>query len=153
MRYPLNMRVRGCGLVLHKGEVLLIEYYEEGPGLHYVLPGGAVLAGESIRETVRREVIEEACVEVEVGSLVLAYEYQPQKDPIPHNLPPALTMVFACHPARGEARLPDCPDMGQTGVRWVPIDELDNIPLSPPIYKQILDYVYNGWRGIDLFEE
>jgi 8-oxo-dGTP diphosphatase len=153
MRYPLNMRVRGSGLVLHKGEVLLIEYYEEGRGLHYILPGGAVQAGETMHDTVRREVREQACIEVEVGPLILATEYEPQNDPIPHNLPPSLTLVFACRPARGEARLPDCHDLGQTGVRWIPADELDNIPLVPPLYKHILDYIYNGWRGIELLEE
>jgi 8-oxo-dGTP diphosphatase len=153
MRYPLNMRVRASGLVLHKGEVLLIEYYEEEPGLHYVLPGGAVQVGEGIQDAVRREVIQEACMDVAVGPLILAFEYEPHKDPIPHNLPPALNLIFACRPLRGDARLPDCPDVGQTGVRWVAVDELDNIPLQPPIYKQILDYVYNAWRGIELLEE
>jgi 8-oxo-dGTP diphosphatase len=153
MIYPLNMRVRASGLVLEDDSILLVEYYTEIPGLHYVLPGGAVQAGETIREAVAREVREESCVEVEVGDLVLAYEYAPHKDPIPSGIPPALTLVFACKPVRGAARLPDCPDADQTGVRWVGLDELDGLALVPDIHKPILDYAYQGKTKIDWIEE
>ena len=153
MVYSPNMRVRGSGLIIHEGAVLLIEYYDELPGLHYVLPGGSVEAGETILETVKREVREEACLEVEVGQLVIAYEYAPHKDRSLRSIPPALTLVFACRPTSGQASLPDCPDPNQTGVRWMLLDELDTVLLLPPIQKQILEYAYNGKQTVELVEE
>lgn len=153
MAYTVNMRVRGSGLVIHDDAVLLIEYYDEVPGLHYVLPGGGILQGETLTEAVRREVREEACVDVEVGQLVLLYEYAPHKSPLPQPIPPALTLVFECRLVSGRAHLPDCPDPGQTGVRWLPLDELDTITLTPPVQKQILDFALNGRRDVPLIEE
>jgi 8-oxo-dGTP diphosphatase len=153
MPYPLNMRVRASGLVLEDDSILLVEYYAEIPGLHYVLPGGAVQAGETLREAVAREVREESCIEVEVGELVLAYEYAPHKDAIPSGVPPTLTLVFACKPLSGSARLPDCPDADQTGVRWVGLDELDGLALVPDLHKTVLNYVYQGKTKIDWIEE
>jgi ADP-ribose pyrophosphatase YjhB (NUDIX family) len=153
MSYTPNMRVRGAGLIIHDSSVLLVEYYSEGPGLHYVLPGGAVHHGETVREAVRREVREEACVEVEVGQLVLAYEYAAHRDTRQLGAPHALTLVFTCRSLSGAARLPDCPDRGQTGVRWVPLDELDAITLSPPVHKTILEFAYQGKAQVDWIEE
>src|SRR5512141_810392 len=98
MPFSLNMRVRASGLVIEDDSILLVEAFEETQGLHYVLPGGAVQAGATIHEAVRREIREETCVDVEVGRLVLAYEYAPHNDKISRQLPPALTLVFACKP-------------------------------------------------------
>jgi ADP-ribose pyrophosphatase YjhB (NUDIX family) len=153
MTFSFNMSVRTSGLVFQDESILLVESYAEVEGLHFILPGGAVLAGETIHEALRREIREETCVDVEVGPLVLAYEYAPHKDRIPSGLPPALTLVFACRPVGGAARLPDCPDAGQTGVRWIDLDELDGLALSPPIQKPILDYVYQGKTGVEWIEE
>lgn len=154
MRYHINMRVRGSALVIEDESLLLVEFYTEELGLHYVLPGGSVETGESIRETVMREVHEETCVKIEPGQVVFAYEYNPQQDRLPRELPPpALTLVFSANRIKGKAHLPDAPDPGQTAVRWIPLDELDTIQLSPPIQKQILEWAYSKQCGIDLIEE
>jgi 8-oxo-dGTP pyrophosphatase MutT (NUDIX family) len=147
------MRVRAAALVIVDDQVLLVEFFDEQQGLHYVLPGGEVRSGETIRETVRRETMEEACIEIETGPLAFAYEYAPQRDPQRRALPPGLTLVFACRSFSGAARMPDCPDREQTGVRWIPLDELDSIVLSPPVHKPILDFAYHGKTTVDWIEE
>lgn len=153
MSYRANMRVRGGGLLIRDSQLLLIEFYTEEEGLHYVLPAGAVQPGESIRETARREIREEACIEVEVGPLVLLYEYAPHKDAQRRDMPPALSLIFDCRILSGEGRLPDCPDANQTGVRWIALDDLDSIHLDPPVQHQILAYAQQGTRQPDVIEE
>ncbi len=61
-----HIRVRACALIIENNSILLVEFDDES-GLHYNLPAGGAEPGESIIEAVKREVREEANVEVEVG--------------------------------------------------------------------------------------
>jgi len=152
MNVPHAMRVFASALIIQDGMVLLVEYSNEKGSLHYRLPRGLVQPHESIREAVAREVRDATCLNVEVGRLVIAYEQVVRREPIPRETPPALTLIFDCQLVDGSARLPDCSDPAQTGVRWLGLDELDEIPLSPPIYKPILDYAYHGSAGVAWIE-
>lgn len=60
------------GLIVRDGKVLLIRRGKEPYRDHWSLPGGAVERGERIREAVKREVLEETGLEVDVG-LVAGY--------------------------------------------------------------------------------
>ena len=58
--------VAGAGIVTNeKDEVLLVKTYNSG----WVFPGGQVEVGENVIDAVKREIMEEAGVEVEVGEL------------------------------------------------------------------------------------
>jgi len=39
--------------------------------------------------------------------------------------------MFRCHIAEGEAHVGRIPDVWQTGVEWVPVSKLDDLPLYP----------------------
>ena len=60
------------GLIVRDGKVLLIRRGKEPYKDHWSLPGGGVERGERIREAVKREVLEETGLEVDVG-LVAGY--------------------------------------------------------------------------------
>lgn len=58
--------VAGAGIVLNdKGEILLVKTYNQG----WVFPGGQVEVGENVIDAVKREVMEESGVDIEVGEL------------------------------------------------------------------------------------
>jgi len=58
------------GLVVRDGRVLLVRRGKEPYRDHWSLPGGGVEPGETLQDAVRREVLEETGLEVEVGEVV-----------------------------------------------------------------------------------
>jgi len=69
-----KIEIRASGILVEDGKVLLAAHHKAGTD-YWVLPGGHVRFGESAPEAVIRELREEANIEVEVGSLVLAFDY------------------------------------------------------------------------------
>jgi 8-oxo-dGTP diphosphatase len=152
MSYPI--RVRACALVIQDEAVLLVEFQDEY-GLHYNLPAGGVEPGESVKEAVQREAREEASVEVEVGPLAFVYEYAPHLNDHKYGKAPhGLSLMFDCTLKEGAVpKLSDKPDENQTGAKWIPIRELDNIVLYPNIKEHIKAYAQDRKRNIALIEE
>lgn len=63
--FPTHI-IAGAGIVLNdRQEILLVKTYNSG----WVFPGGQVEVGENVIDAVKREIMEEAGVEVEVGEL------------------------------------------------------------------------------------
>ncbi|WP_442600662.1 NUDIX domain-containing protein [Paenibacillus sp. KN14-4R] len=140
MLFPI--RVRPTALIIENDSVLLIEYNNPEKGVHYFLPGGGAEEGETIKETVRRELLEETMAEVTVGSVAFLCECEPQKRVIEYSpLDHVLFIVFECQLAAGSnPRLPDLPDKYQTAVKWVPLTELHTINLMPDMEELILTF-------------
>lgn len=76
MRKEINMEnngwvmpthiIAGAGIVLNEnGEVLMVKANDAG----WVFPGGQVEVGENVIDAVKREIMEEAGIEVEVGEV------------------------------------------------------------------------------------
>lgn len=141
-----HVRNKASALVIKDGAILLVEFLDEN-GLHYNLPGGGMEPGESLVDTVKREVREEAAAEVEVGPVAFVYEYEPVRNQFMYGPVPSIGVIFACHLIDGSApRMPDAPDPHQVGVKWVPLSALTSVQLYPEITDDILDYVATG-RG------
>jgi 8-oxo-dGTP diphosphatase len=147
-----HIRVRACSLIIENDAVLLVEFSDEN-GIHYNLPAGGTEPGESVIEAVRREASEEASVDVEVGPLAFVYEYAPHLE---HNLYGAthsIHLMFDCKIKPGQTpQMSDKSDKNQSGVKWIPLNQLNEIVLYPNIRDHILEYA-NHKRNIDLIEE
>ena len=127
-----RIRVGVRAAVVRDGQVLLIEFDDES-GLHYNLPGGGVEPGETLHEALRREVREEAAAEVEVGRLLLVWEYVPARFSDKYGPRQSVTLLFAVVLQDGSVpHMPDRPDRNQTGVRWVPLHDVMTVGLIPP---------------------
>lgn len=123
--------------------------------MYYNLPGGGLEPGETMKEGVIREVYEETTAEVTVGSLALIYEMAPHKQSGEYSSqePHALNLIFECQlKENSKPQLPLKPDPYQSGVKWVPIQDLDSIFLFPNIKKEIKAYVENK-KNIELIED
>lgn len=136
MRAPVRVSVRG--VIIRDDKVLLIEYDEPDVGQVFDIPGGGQEPFESMHDAVCREMLEEACAEVEVGPLLFVLDYMPPGDKYRQGL----ILCFACTLKDGcEPRFPDQPDPHEVAIRWVAIDDLPTINIYPHIgarLRQIL---------------
>jgi 8-oxo-dGTP diphosphatase len=143
-----KIRLRACALVIRNDAILLIEFANDNDeGVHYNLPAGGVEPGETLAEAAKREAMEEACAEIEVGPVAFVYEYQPLKSNYIYGDTHSVGITFQCKLKEGsvEPRLPERPDLKQTGVKWIPMSELRTIQLYPEINQDIIDF-HNGKR-------
>ena len=132
------IRVCAYALIVRDDAVLLVEFQTEA-GIYFTLPGGGVEAGELLHRAVEREVFEETCARVDVGRLVLAWEYVPARHGGIYGPQQELGLIFLCQLGEGdEPRLPASPDPHQVAVRWVPLATLPDIRLLPRIAHQLL---------------
>jgi len=147
-----HIRVRACALIIEDDSVLLIEFTDED-GVHFNLPAGGTEPGETVVDAVKREAYEEAGVEVEVGELVFVSENAPHKTGRTHE-PHGLSLMFRCYLKEGSTpTMPINPDPNQSGVRWVPLSELNDIVLFPNIKELIMDYAKGHYVNNRLIEE
>lgn len=148
-----HIRVRAGAIIIDNNRILLTEYNDPNRGVVYDLPAGGVEPNESIIDTVKREAKEEACIDIEVGPIAFVYEYTPHLNSDKFGPIHTLVMMFESTLRSGSIpRLPEKPDPNQTGVKWLPLSQLEDIQLYANIGKQIQDYALNK-RNINLIEE
>lgn len=117
----IALRPAAFAVILHNGKVLLLKLKHTGK---YHLPGGGVKAGERIVDALKREVREEAGIEITVGELAhfeeLFFYYDPSGRAY-HGL----HFYYLCH-ALSFDLLPDeqVNDGAAEKPRWVDIKEL-----------------------------
>ncbi len=137
-----HLRVGVNAAIVRDGCILLVEFDDGTP--HYNLPGGGVETGESIYDALHRELREETCCTVLIERLLLVWEYFPPQHDNRYGNRHKLGLVFLCSlTGDNEPRLPDYPDAHQTAVRWLPIAQIDTIPLLPQIGTRLIKAIDN----------
>ena len=124
--------VAGAGIVLNeKDEVLLVKTYD----LNWVFPGGQVEEGENVIDAVKREIMEEAGVDVEVGEL-FCISSNTKKYP-GHSgvkeIPTKVMLDFICRAKSDE----------NSESKYVPKDKVLELIKTPAVrerYKAYLEY-------------
>lgn len=139
-----GIRVGAAGVIVRNGALLLVEF-DDASGLHYNLPGGGLEPGETLREAAAREVREEVNADVDVGRLLLTWEYAPKRVNAKYGTQAKVVFAFECHLRAGqEPSLPARPDPNQTGVRWVPFEHLPTVALLPDVAAELVDALTRG---------
>lgn len=117
------------GLIVHDGKVLLIRRGKEPYKDHWSLPGGGVEPGETIREAVTREVLEETGLEVDVGP-VAGYREE-ILGPREHYL----VLAFHCTVTGGEL----CAGDDAAECAYVDPNDVADLPLTPALLDVFRD--------------
>lgn len=130
--------IAGAGVVLNdKDEVLMVKTYNSG----WVFPGGQVEVGENVIDAVKREIMEEAGVEVEVGE-VFCIASNTGKYPGYNGvkeIPTKIMLDFICKAKSGAPR----PSDENSESKYVPKDKVLEFIKAPAIverYKAYLEY-------------
>ncbi|MDQ0887889.1 8-oxo-dGTP diphosphatase [Paenibacillus sp. V4I9] len=130
------MRIRTAArAVLIKDEQLLVLRRTGVQGEFYVLPGGGQEHGESIHETLIREVFEEVSLKVEIEELLFINEFIAKRDSSFPELEPDVHQIdftFLCTiTSHNEAKVGETPDLHQIGIAWIPLNEITDYSLHP----------------------
>jgi 8-oxo-dGTP diphosphatase len=107
-----------AGLILEKEKILVTQRKEEdSQGLLWEFPGGKVKPGEEPRQALKRELMEELGIEVEVGMIF---------DTVFHIYPenPIFLLIYSCQIQKGIPKPLGCHDL-----QWVTAEELKQLPM------------------------
>lgn len=130
--------IAGAGIVINESnEVLMVKTYNSG----WVFPGGQVEVGENVIHAVKREIMEEAGIDVEVGEVFCISSntgkhagYNGVKE-----VPTKIMLDFICKPKGGSPR----PSDENSESAYIPKDNVLGLIQAPAIierYKAFLEY-------------
>jgi 8-oxo-dGTP diphosphatase len=115
MTEPRHTVVVGCLVRNRAGEVLLVRHRQRG----WEIPQGRVEEGEGLMQALRREVLEEAGIEVEPGPLVAVYSKT--------SPPQAIILNFLADYRSGDLQPNDeCPE-----VAWCSAEQALSLIVHP----------------------
>ena len=72
---PITVRIRACGIVLFKNQILMVRHIHDNRD-YWTLPGGGVESGESVFAAAKREVLEETGIVAEPIRQLFLHENQ-----------------------------------------------------------------------------
>jgi len=119
--------IPGVGaLVIDDGRILLVERGREPMKGYWSLPGGAVETGERLEDALRREVLEETGLEVEVTHLIEVFErIMPGKDGGTEYH--YILLDYICRPTGGALEAADDASCAQ----WFAPEEIAGLRITP----------------------
>ena len=122
--YPEHPLIGVAAVVLRDEEVLLVQRGREPARGMWGLPGGLLELGEAVETGVRREVLEECNVAVEVGPLVAVFE-PVQRDDDGRVRFHYVVLDYLASYVSGEVQPAD----DAADARWVRLERLDELPV------------------------
>ena len=127
-RKPVPHKQIGVAVITDaQGKILIDRRKQEGLlGGLWEFPGGKIEPGEKVEECVKREIIEELGMEIEVGSRLITIDHAYTHFKVTLN-------VFNCTHISGEPQAIECDE-----VKWVTLDEIDEYPF-PKANGQIIE--------------
>ncbi len=131
--YP-KLPIPGVAALIFKNEAILLTQRGKAPseGM-WGLPGGVVELGETVREAVVREVLEETGVRVKPVDLIAVFD-SIHKDEEGRYLYHYILFEYICEYVSGlVSPSSDAPD-----ARWVPVKDLDEVKIMPMTKRFIL---------------
>lgn len=129
-----HVRVRVNGLLYENGKLLLVKLNSPTRGEPFwTPPGGGVVFGESLEETLKREFIEETGLEIEINSLFYINEFVEK----PWH---AVEFYFLCTRIAGTSKKGSDPELLEThqiitDIRFIDISD-EAVAIEPAFIRE-----------------
>lgn len=150
---PMHI-IAAAGIVKNENnEILMVKTHNDS----WVFPGGQVEVGENVIDGVKREIMEETGIEVEVGEL---FSISSNTCTYPgyngvKTVPTKIILDFICRAKPGEPR----PSEENTESRFVPEEQVLGMMKSPAYIERFQNYleykgrpVYMEYVSVPVFE-
>jgi 8-oxo-dGTP diphosphatase len=141
LKPTIFMKVRPSIAIVENNHLLLMQYHYGNTDV-YNLPGGNVDKGETLMETVVRELMEELGIEVEVGDMILSGDVI-----MPEGKEDVLHCVFEGKILSGKPIL-NPKETSALAVVWMPLVDLHELEMYPNVGAELQRFYLKG-RGID----
>jgi 8-oxo-dGTP diphosphatase len=128
-----EMKIRVAGLIVHKNALLMVKHVKNGKS-YWMLPGGGIKIGESIKEALQRELKEEINLESMVREMVFVVESMLSAEK--HIIQPTFRVETD---AINDLRLGK--DMRVREFSFFHVQDLDDITLYPDIKDVCADFL------------
>ncbi|MCL1911493.1 MAG: NUDIX domain-containing protein [Leptospirales bacterium] len=133
-----EVRVRVGGIVSQDGRILLIAHRKNGD-IYWLLPGGGVLFGESLKDALKREFMEELNIDISVGDMAFL------SDSIaPSGERHIVNICFQCSYISGDYATGK--DARLHGFGFFDADEIASLKIHPPINSELMS-ILQGKRS------
>ncbi len=144
----MKIRSAAKAFLVRDRQILLNRCRFSDGTVYYDFPGGGQEFGESLGECVHREILEETGYDTEVGPF-LALAEEVFTDPETQKTHPdychRVAHFFLCHITSDAKRPVDVLDYQQETSVWVPISEVDTLPVYPLVLRgQIASLIESG---------
>ncbi|MEW5766803.1 MAG: NUDIX hydrolase [bacterium] len=126
-----EIRIRVAVLIIEEGKILLVQHHKDGRK-YWLLPGGGVDYGETLVECAKREIREEANLEVEIEDLLFINESIP-----PDRHRHVLNLYFRGKITGGNLQIGQEPILD--AIEFVDLSRLDSLTLYPNVKQEIKD--------------
>ena len=136
-------RVRVAAIVV-KGDSILLVRHEKDAASYWLLPGGGVEFGESLVDALCREVLEETCLDVRVGDLVLAMDSID-----PEGSRHVVNLCFTAEIVGGELELGG--DERVVETRFVASNEIQALTMHPDLRAELSRGIAEGFESEDVY--
>jgi len=117
----IEFRPGAYGIIFHGDKILLTNMKSTGK---YVLPGGAIEPGETIKQALRREVYEETGIAIKIKKFVSCEENNFYYDP-EDKAWQVFAFIFVCEPkSLALTNANNVPDDESTNPEWIEVSKL-----------------------------
>ncbi len=130
-------RIRVAAIIVQDDTLLLVRHVKANR-TYWLLPGGGLRYGESLRAALCRELLEEANLKIRVGDLVIV------NDSInPDGSRHVLNLCFTAEVDSGELQCGH--DKRLEEVRFVPLEEVPDLTFYPDVREELLPAIREGF--------